>query len=216
MGLEIVEKNIPISSIKPGMLINLRYSKTSGGGGGYFVFVINPNRTDLRTNTPQLHAYNFGGIVNESQFINILVNLSSAVVLDSVNKELRLEAISDTEAYEAKYLISSVAERPYKRFNIAGIGSTTQLLIELPSIVDAVINRNVVISNQASKRKLFTCLQEDDIDCIKDIPEVKSAVNIKKTDFETQQEEASERENLLQKRKRSLTQVLRGVFGINR
>lgn len=216
MGLEIVEKNIPTSNIKPGMLINLRYSKVAGGGGSYFVFVINPNKPDTRTNTPQLHAYNFGGVVNESQFINILVNLSSAVVLDPVNKELRLESVSDTEAYEAQYLVLSTSDKPYKRFNIGGIGSSTQLLIVLPPIVDSIISGNVVISNQASKRKLFACLQEEDIDCIKEIPEIASSIGKTKTQKEIEQEEASERENLLQTRKRSLTQILRGFFGLKR
>lgn len=216
MGLEIVEKSIPLSTVRPGMLISLTYSKVSGGGGNYFVFVINPNRVDIRTNTPQLHAYNFGGTVNESQFINILVNLSAGVVLDSVNKELRLEAVSDTEAYEAKYLILSTGDRPYKRFNLSGIGNLTQFSIVLPEVLDDLLRGSVVIANQSSKRQLFTCLQQNDIDGLKDIPEIKAALIQPRTEEKARQEEAAERENLRQTRKRSLVQVLRSFFGFNR
>lgn len=216
MGLDIVEKSIPVNNIKPGMLVNMQYTKVSGGGGNYLVFVISNNRPDVRTQSVQLHAYNFGGVLNESQFINILVNLSSAVILDPVNKELRLEAISDTEAYEAKYILPSVGERPYKRFVVTNIGSTTQLLIELPAILDTIISGNqVAVVNQASKRKLFTSLQTNDIEGIKSIPEIKAVLGqTEKTQQQIEQEEVSERENLRQKRKRSLGQILRSFFSV--
>lgn len=216
MALEIVEKNIPISTVRPGMLISLTYSKVSGGGGNYFVFVINPNRPDTRTKTPQLHAYNFGGVVNESQFINILVNLSAALIVDSVNKELRLEAISDTEAYEAKYVVLSAGERPYKRFNLSGIGNVTQFSLVLPDILDDLVRGTLTITNQSSKRQLFTCLQQNDIEGLKEIPEIKSVLLKPRTQETAQQEEAAERESLRQTRKRSLIQVLRSFFGFNR
>lgn len=216
MALEIVEKSIPISTVRPGMLVSLTYSKVSGGGGNYFVFVINPNRLDIRTNTPQLHAYNFGGVLNEPQFINILVNLSAGVILDSVNKELRLEAISDTEAYEAKYVVLSSGERPYKRFNLSGIGNITQFSLVLPAILDDLVRGTLTISNQSSKRQLFTSLQQNDIEGLKEIPEIKAALVKSRTQETAQQEEAAERESLRQTRKRSLTQVLKSFFGFNR
>lgn len=216
MALEIVEKAIPISTVRPGMLISLTYSKVSGGGGNYFVFVINPNRLDIRTNTSQLHAYNFGGVVNESQFTNILVNLSAALIVDSVNKELRLEAISDTEAYEAQYLILSAGERPYKRFNLSGVGNVTQLSLVLPTILDDLVRGTLTITNQSSKRQLFTCLQKNDIEGLKEISEIKSALMKTRTQETAQQEEAAERESLRQTRKRSLTQVLRSFFQFNK
>jgi hypothetical protein len=212
MGLEVVERNIPLSNIRPGMLISLNYTKVAGGGGNYFVFVINPNLIDIRSSSPQLHAYNFGGAINESQFINILVNLSAALVVDTVNKELRLEAISDTEAYEAKYLILSTGERPYKRFNISGIGTATQFAVVLPEVLDEILSGTIKITNQSSKRKLFTSLQQNDIESLKEIPEIQAALLTPRTQETAQQEEEAERENVRQPRRRSLMQVLRSFF----
>jgi len=215
MGLEVVERNIPLSNIRPGMLVSLNYTKVGGGSGNYFVFVINPARTDNRTNSPQLHAYNFGGTINESQFINLLVNLSAGVVLDTVNKELRLEAISDTEAYEAKYLVMSTDERPYKRFNLSGIGTATQFSLVLPAMLDEVLRGTITITNQSSKRLLFTSLMQDDEDGLKKIPELQAMLIEPQAQEKFQEEEAAERENLRQSRKRSLVQVLRSFFQRN-
>lgn len=215
MALEIVEKPIVVSGIKSGMLVNLSYTKVSGGAGNYFLFVINPSLPNSKTGSQQLHAYNFGGIINESQFVNILVDLNAALVLDTVNKEMKLEALADTEAYEARYVIPTTDARPYRTFNIQNIGNATQLLIVLPEILDSILTGNVLISDRTSKRKLFDCLKNNDIDGIAEISEIKILLEKKKSDQERAQEEASEREDLRQRRRKTIGQILRGFFGLS-
>lgn len=216
MALEIVERPIAVSAIKSGMLINLSYTKVGGGGGNYFLFVINPSRTNTKTGSQQLHAYNFGGIINESQFVNILVDLNAAVILDTVNKELKLETLADTEAYEAKYVIPTTDARPYRIFNIPNIGSVTQLMIVLPEVLDSILTGNVSISDRVSKRKLFDLLQENNVEGIKELTEIKTLLGKTKSEQERLQEEASEREDLRQRRRKTIGQILRGFFGLSR
>jgi len=201
MALTLMERQIIPSLVKPGMLLRMMYTT-----GEYMVFVVNPNRMNTVTRTPQLHAYKLNGILNESGFINILVELNAALVIDSVNKEITLEAMSDTAAYEARYVLRDTEDRPYRKFTITNITSIRQLFIELPTAVDSILDGTVTIMDKGAKRKLLTCAQSNDIECIKSIPEVKS--RLRKT-TPSEREEVAEREKMQQVRERPIEQVLK-------
>lgn len=208
MALTIVERAVTPTTVKPGMLAYITYS-----GKNYTIFVINPNKPNIHTNSVQLHAYSLGGQINESDFINILVNLNADLVIDTANKEIRTGALNDSEAYEAKYVLGSIDSRPYRTFNVKQLGSMRQLFIALPSEIDNLLSGEVTITNKSSKRKLLTCAQSGDIKCIKEIPEIKEILNISvsKTEQQVEQEEAAEREKVQQTRKRPIQQVLRNT-----
>jgi len=201
MALTLMERQIIPSLVKPGMLLRMMYTT-----GEYMVYVVNPNKLNTASRAPQLHAYKLSGILNESGFINILVELNAALVIDSVNKEITLEEMSDTEAYEARYVLRDTEDRPYRKFTITNITSIRQLFIELPPAIDNLLDGTVTIMDKASKRKLLTCAQANDMDCIKSIPEVKSRL---RKNAPNEREEVAEREKLQQVRERSIQEVLK-------
>jgi hypothetical protein len=82
----------------------------------------------------------------------------------------------------------------------------------LPEVLDEILSGTIKITNQSSKRKLFTSLQQNDIESLKEIPEIQAALLAPRTQETAQQEEAAERENVRQQRRRSLVQVLRSFF----
>lgn len=182
--IEVVQENIAPSGIQSGMIINLSYTKVDGGGGNYSVFVINPSRTDASTGLRHLHGYIFNGTVSESQLINLLVNINAGIVLDTIKNEIRLESISDSDAYEAKYLIPSSDSRPYRKFNIDNIGGVTKLSLSLPTELETLITNTMSISAKSSKRKLFDCLQEDNMVGLEEIPEIKIILERQSTNKE--------------------------------
>lgn len=191
MALNIVERTAKLSTVRPGMLLRLQYTT-----GVYVIFVVNPNRPNAQTGKFQLHGYKLNATTTESDLINILVNLNAGLVVDSVNKELRTTEITDTEAYEARYILRGVDSRPYRTFNIENVVSVTQLSFELPPILDTILRGNVVITSKSSKRQLLTCAQSGDDECIQNIPEIREQMIAKKrTREETALEEAAEREN---------------------
>jgi hypothetical protein len=193
MALNIAERTIRLTAVRPGMLLKIQYTT-----GVYMVFVVNENRMNVKTNKFQLHAYKLNQTTTETDLINILVNLNAGIIVDSVNKEIRTQEITDTVAYEARYILRGVDARPYRTFNIENIREATRLSIELPEIIDRIIRGEVIITSKDSKRQLLTCAQSGDEECIKEIPEIRSRMITKKrTPEEIAKEEARERENML-------------------
>lgn len=207
MPLTLIERAITPTNTKSGMVITMSY-----GGKNYVAFVINPNKKNKYSGNAQLHAYTLGGI-NVSDFMNIMVNINAELIIDSANKEIRTENLSDSEAYEAKYVLRGADVRPYRTFNISEVGNTKQIYIELPSQIDNLISGELSISNKSSKRQLLTCAEKDDIECIKKIPEVKAILNVTTsyTEQDILRQEAAEREKVEQTRKRPSQQVFRNT-----
>lgn len=205
MPLILVERPITPTNTRPGMIVTMAYN-----GKNYISFVINPNKKNKYSSNAQLHAYTLGG-VNTSDFVNILINVNADLVIDSANKEIRTGDLSDSEAYEAKYVLRGADARPYRTFNVSDISNIKQIYVELPSSIDNLISGDLAISNKSSKRQLLACAEKNDIECIKQIPEVKAILNVTTsyTEQEILRQEAAEREKLQQTRKRPVQQVLK-------
>jgi hypothetical protein len=185
MALKIVERVAKLSTVEPGMLLRVQYST-----GIYNIFVVNENRRNPSSGKFQLHGYKLPSTITESDFVNIWVNMNSGLLVDSVNKEIRSEQMTDTEAYEMRYILRGVDERPYRTFNIEDIISITQLFIEMPELIDAIVEGNIVIKNKASKRQLLTCLQTEDDNCITQVPEIRERM-VKSQDETAERESAA-------------------------
>jgi hypothetical protein len=190
MALNVAERTVKLTMVTSGMIIRIQY-KT----GLYNIFVVNPNRRNLQTGTFQLHGYKLGATVTESDFINILVNLNAGIIIDSVNSEILTTEITDTAAYEARYILRGVDERPYRTFNIEDIISVTRLSIEIPNVIDLLVRGQIVVTNKSSKRQLLTCAQLNDDECLKNIPEIRERILPERTKEEIAREEATERED---------------------
>lgn len=208
MPLVIAERKLPISVVEPGMLLKITYTKLTGETNNYNIFVVNQNKANAKTNTRQLHAYVLDDI-KESDFINIFVNMKSTLVIDSSNKELRTKDITDTEAYEAIYTIGRFKDRPYRTFNIEAVSNVNQMFIILPPQIDEIVKGLIFIDDKNSKRKLLTCIENEDIECMKEVKEIRAALLPEESEYKKSVDEESEREVKTSSKKRDFRQVFR-------
>jgi hypothetical protein len=125
MSFNIIEKNININDVLPGMFIKFSYTKADGSSGEYSVLVVDPNVTPTRARSAQLHGYNVEGVTDDD-VIDFLLNLND----ENTDKNIRLPILTEQEAYD---LLSSVAQmdRPYRSFTLTNIGSISQVTLEV-------------------------------------------------------------------------------------
>lgn len=157
--MELIEKDISISDIKPGMFIKLDYTKADGSSGTYSVLVVDENRTNERAREAQLHAYNVDGVSDED-IVDFLFGLEYPVEVDIDDNEINLPVLSASDAYDLLEDIT-VINRPYRIFTLSSIGSIKKVTIELPSFVSEFVSKNFFIKSSTDKDLLLEALIEE-------------------------------------------------------
>lgn len=192
MPLTIEERIIPVTKVRPGAIVRMTYTKKDGKVGEYLMMVIDAFRQNSHAKEPQIHGYLINEMT-ESEFINFIVSLNCPIALDPTNAELSLVDLSNTEAYAAKSLISTYTSRPYRTFNVSGISSVMEVVINLPPELDQTIDSVVYITDRGSKRKVLQALYEGDTDILKTLPEIVMVTVTGRDEQTTETVERSER-----------------------
>lgn len=123
---------ISISNVKPGMVVQFRYTKLSGEVDNYIILVIDPIRTNAHARGPQLHGYDIRDMSDEEVF-NFIASLRKAIQLDPEFRERSIvEDINSDDAYEAYMASMYKDKRPYRTFNLSSITQLRQVLISSP------------------------------------------------------------------------------------
>lgn len=165
--MNIIEKNINVSDVEPGMFIKLDYTKSDGSSGEYSVLVVDPNRTNERASTPQLHGYNLDGVIDEV-VVEFLFGLNYPIEIDIYDSEIKLPVLTASDAYDMLGEITTI-DRPYRIFNISGISSVKRVTIELPSEVKQFVSKNFLVISDDDKTELLEALIEEDYDRIRNL-----------------------------------------------
>lgn len=193
MPLTIEERMIPVTKIRPGAIIKITYTKKDGSVGEYLMMVIDAFRKNAHAREPQIHGYLINEMT-ESEFINFIVSLNCPIALDPTNAELSVVDLSNTEAYAAKSLVSTYTNRPYRTFNVSGISTVMEAVINLPSELDQTIDSVVYINDRGSKRRVLQALYEGDMDVLKTVPEIVRVMVSERDEQVTATVERGERE----------------------
>lgn len=158
MTFSIVERNIAINEILPGMFVKFSYTKSDGLSGDYSILVVDPYVTSARAKSPQLHGYNVDG-VSEEKIIEFLFDLNYPVTVDVNNQEVLLPELSQQDAYDLLKSVASI-ERPYRSFTLNSIGSVYKVSIELPSEVFSSATSNIELSSNTLKTQFVDLLNK--------------------------------------------------------
>ena len=123
---------ISLKNVRPGMIVQFRYTKLSGEADNYVILVIDPDRTNEHARGPQLHGYDIRDMTDEELF-NFLANLRKTIRLDpEFRNQSIVEDIDSDDAYEA-YMSSRYKDtRKYRTFNLNAISQLRQVLVSSP------------------------------------------------------------------------------------
>lgn len=210
MPLSIEQRPVPLSTIRPGSILTVNYTKKDGSGGIYLIMVVDPYRKNQHAKEPQVHGY----LVNEmteSEFINFVVALSCPILVDPINSEIKIADLSNTEAYQSLPIISTYTPRPYRTFNISGINNVTEAVITIPDELDKLVRKPLYITDRNSKRRVLQALYEGNLEALKQVPEIQNVLR-EVGGEELQQEEAAEREIQQSRPTVSLRQYFNSAF----
>lgn len=215
MPLSIEQRRIPVTSLRPGAIVVIDYTKTDGSGNSYLLMVVDTNRPNPHTGKPQLHGYLINEMT-ESEFINFIVSLNAPMSVDPTNAEIKIVDLSNTEAYAAMRTISTYTVRPYRTFNMSGVKSALETVINIPDELDTVLQETVLITDRTSKRKVLQALYDGDINELKTVREIQNVLRSRGEEERDEylKEEAAERELVQSRPKISLRQLFNSFVRI--
>jgi hypothetical protein len=129
MPLRSERRFIGLDDVKPGMMIQINYTKKSGDSGNYVVLVVDPNRTNERATEPQLHGFVIDELT-DSQLIEFFATFGKSINIDYEDRRASvIEGLNTDEAYDAFSTSKYVQNRSYRTFNLSGISQVRQILV---------------------------------------------------------------------------------------
>lgn len=129
MSLRSERRFIGIGNVKPGMMIQFNYKKTSGESGTYTVLVVDPDRQNERAKEPQLHGFVIDEL-SDKELIDFFTLFGKTVKLDYDDRRASVvEELNTDEAYTAFKSSKYVKDRSYRTFNLSGMSSIRQILV---------------------------------------------------------------------------------------
>ena len=129
MPLRSERRFININDVKPGTMVQFRYSKKSGGSGEYTVLVVDPNRKNEHAAEPQLHGYLIDKF-SDQQLIEFISSFNKTMNIDYEDRRGSLiESLNTEEAYKQFASSRFAGERSYRTFNLSGVSQLRQILI---------------------------------------------------------------------------------------
>lgn len=129
MALRSSRRFIGLTNVKPGMMVQLSYTKKSGGSGSYVVLVVDPNKKNERATEPQLHGFVIDDM-SDSELVDFFSSFKKNTNIDFSNKSASVvEGLNTDEAYSTFRGSKYVENRSYRTFNHSGISQLRQILL---------------------------------------------------------------------------------------
>lgn len=133
MPLRSEGRFIGIANVKPGMMIDFSYTKSSGGSGRYTVLVVDPNRKNSHAKEAQLHGFVIDEL-GDRELIEFFTSFRKTVNISGVEDRRAsiVEDLNSDEAYNTFKTSKYVDNRSYRTFNLSGMSSVRQILMGEP------------------------------------------------------------------------------------